>query len=485
MVEDWKNKLYYGDNLDVMREMNSESIDLIYLDPPFNSGKNYNISMIEKDGSKSKAQVQAFEDTWSWGPSANLAYDELMTSTSELISSDIKGLIESNVKYLGKTSLAAYMVHMAPRLCEMKRLLKSTGSIYLHCDPSASHYLKMLMDAIFGFGNFRNEIVWCYTGSQNAHNYFQCKHDIILFYSKTKNYYFDSESIRIPFNITSKYYVDDEGRKYTKKYGKIYYVKHDGKIPEDYWIDINRLHHISNERLGYPTQKPESLLDRILKASCPPGGTVLDPFCGCGTTIAVAQRLGIRWVGIDITHLAINIIKKRLFDTYGDIQIELHGDPKDATSALSLASQDKYQFQWWFVDVLGGIPHKGKKKGADTGIDGVIYYSDDPKDITHMQRVIISVKGGTVGPKDIRDLVGVIKREKAAVGVIAIANNPTTDMIKEINSHPLNVWTRGSEDSVDWFKYPSIQMISVEEYFGGKRIIYPNIQTVGMYSTVK
>jgi site-specific DNA-methyltransferase (adenine-specific) len=499
--DQWKNQLWFGDNLDVMRKMPSDYVDLIYLDPPFNSDANYNLLVIEKDGSKSKSQIKVFEDTWTWGEDAQLTYHEIMTSPSQLIPDKLRKMIAAMREYIGECSLMAYLVNMAIRLCEMRRLLKESGSIYLHCDPTASHYLKIMMDAIYGPINFRNEIVWCYSKWTNKSTKFQQNHDIILSYGKTKDTYFNPL-----YTITKRYqksldmgygtnvangvkqvivYDDNKIDEAKKKYPdyKLVIAKNKGVLMSDWW-EIPILNSMAKERLGYPTQKPEALIERIIQASCPLDGIVLDPFCGCGTTVSVAQRSNIKWIGIDITHIAIGIIRKRLVDNYGKIDLEVHGEPKDVTSALKLAEEDKYQFQWWFVDALGGIPAQDKKKGADGGVDGIIYYGDDPKDPLNVKKIIISVKGGNTKPSDVRDLAGTVKREKAMVGVFATAQKPTSDMIKEANSHLPVVWQPDPNEK-PIMTYPEIQIISIEDYFNGKRIKYPDVRFIGMYGVKK
>lgn len=466
-MNELKNRtLYFGDNLDILREkIPPESIDLVYLDPPFNSKKNYNI-LYKKDGQDSPSQIQAFEDTWNWNTvGVETSFNELIENKENI---KISNLMIGFEKVMGRNGTLAYLSMMTTRLIELKRVLKSTGSIYLHCDPTASHYLKIVMDVIFGEDNFRNEIVWCYSGGNNAHTYFQRKHDIILFYSKTEKYIFNAKDIVILPRETSRYYIDEEGKKYTKKNGKIYYCKHEGKIPEDYWIDIQVLHHISNERLGYPTQKPEALLERIIKASSNEGDIVIDPFCGCGTTVAVAEKLNRKWIGIDITPLAINVIKKRMSDHSSNIKIELDGLPKDLDGAKMLAEQcghnGRFDFQYWVLSLINAIPNE---MGPDGGIDGIIRYSEiDEKFKSTYKDIIVSVKSGkNIKLSEIRDLKGVVDRENASGGIYITLYAPTNDMLKEAS-------VSGT------FKYqniniPKIQICTVEDIFNGKLPIIP------------
>ena len=374
------NQLYYGDNLDILRvHIPDESVDLIYIDPPFNSNQAYNVIFSETDGSSSQAQIQAFEDTWRWGETTEQAYHELVVTAPHLLVETIK----SFRGFLTETNLMAYLVMMALRLVELHRVLKPTGSFYLHCDPTASHYLKIILDQIFGVENFRNEMVWSYRRWPAKQKNFQKMHDIILFYSKEKqentfNMIYETLSagtLKRWKGKKSKVSFEGEIRLVTQMTN----VESQGRPADDVW-SIPVINSQAKERLGYPTQKPEALLERIIKASSNEGDVVLDAFCGCGTAVAVAQRLNRRWIGVDITHLAIALLKYRLADAFGDdVKYEIIGEPKDAESAKALAVQDRYQFQWWALSLIRARPYQGKKKGADEGVDGVIYYEDvDP-----------------------------------------------------------------------------------------------------------
>ncbi len=466
------NQLYYGDNLDILRtHIPDESVDLIYIDPPFNSNQAYNVIFSEADGSSSQAQIQAFEDTWRWGETTEQAYHELVGTAPPLLVETIK----SFRGFLTETNLMAYLVMMALRLVELHRVLKPTGSFYLHCDPTASHYLKIILDQIFGVENFRNEIVWCYKRWPSKQTNFQKMHDVILRYGK-------SEDI-----IWNQLYDDftEQTKKRIKGAKKIeHYVGKSGKVlirPTnevspgvamcDYW-NIPMIAGQAKERLGYPTQKPEALLKRIIKASSNEGDVVLDAFCGCGTAIAVAQRLNRRWIGVDITHLAVALLKYRLADTFGDdVKYEIIGEPKDTASAKALAVQDRYQFQWWALSLIRARPYQGKKKGADEGVDGVIYYEDvdpdNPKK-TLTRKIVVQVKSGKVSVRDIRELKSVVETQDAVIGVFITLNPPTQPMVKAAAAAGRFQWLH-----VNHTTYPKIQIRTIEELLSGHGIEYP------------
>ncbi len=322
------NALYYGDNLEILREyIKDETIDLIYLDPPFNSKQSYNILFGEKNGTQSPAQIKAFEDTWHWDRKAEETYREI----EENLPKETADLIRALRSFLGENDMMAYLVMMAIRLQELHRVLKPIGSIYLHCDPTASHYLKLVMDAVFGGKNFRNEIIWLYTRPGTKHQkQFPKVHDIILWYSKSDNWIFKPGAIRIPYSQRTiergKYSVATS--KVTKGINQRVLPK-GGKCPEDWW-HIPMIQGNARERLGYPTQKPEALLERIIKASSNEGDIILDPFCGCGTTITVAEKLKRKWIGIDITHLAVSLMKHRLENSFGNkVNYKVIGEPVD------------------------------------------------------------------------------------------------------------------------------------------------------------
>jgi site-specific DNA-methyltransferase (adenine-specific) len=467
-----QNALYYGDNLDILRDyIPDESIDLIYLDPPFNSNQVYNIIYKEQNGSPSQSQIKAFEDTWKWDETVARAYQEVVESGNNKVARSMIAFREM----LGECNLLAYLTMMAPRLVEMYRVLTKTGSIYLHCDQTASHYLKLILDTIFETKNFRNEITWCYTGASSpGQRQFPRKHDVIFWYSKGDKWVFNDDEIRIPYSEStiSRIKAGDKGGKSSQSvfHGKrINRTAHEkGKIIEDWWI-IPPLGSTSKERLGYPTQKPEALLERIIKASSSEGDVILDPFCGCGTAVVVAEKLKRKWIGIDITNVAISLVINRLDDAFiKATKFQVIGVPVSLSDARALAESDPFEFQYWATGMVGAFPTT-KKKGADRGIDGTIRFHDEGlKGKT--KKLLISVKSGKVGVKDIRNLRGVIEREGAEIGVFITLATPTRNMITEAT-------TAGFYTSPGWnTKHSRIQILTIEEILSGKRIDYPSPQ---------
>jgi DNA modification methylase len=517
------NLLYYGDNLDVLRRhVKDETVDLVYLDPPFNSNANYNVLFAEH-GTSSAAQIKAFEDTWHWDESAAQAYEETVEQGGEVAQA-----MRAFRTLLGTSDMLAYLAMMAPRLVELRRVLKPTGSLYLHCDPNASHYLKILLDSIFDPMNFRNEIVWKRKAGRGETNLaarrFGVTADTILFYARspatklTRQYresnpaYIASkfthtepdgrcyrlDNITSPSprpNLVYEYkghlpppngwavsrermeQMDAEGRLYIpdnpdrRIQRKRYLDELQGETVDSLWDDIPPINSQARERLGYPTQKPVALLERILHASSEKGDLVLDPFCGCGTTIAAAQRLKRRWVGIDITHLAVNLIRHRMRDAYGDEieqTYEVIGEPVTLDDAEELAKHDPYQFQWWALGLVGARPVE-QKKGADKGIDGRIYFHDEGRG-GKTKQVVLSVKAGGTGVAHVRDLRGVMEREGAEIGVLLTMQEPTKPMRTEATG-------TGFYDS-PWGKHPRLQILTIEQLLSGKQIDYPHVMGV-------
>jgi site-specific DNA-methyltransferase (adenine-specific) len=515
-----KNKLYCGDNLEVLRQhVKDESVDLIYLDPPFNSRQDYNVLFAEKDGTRSSSQIMAFEDTWEWNVDAERASEEIVERGGR-----VSEAMRAFRTFLGHSDMMAYLAMMAPRLVELRRVLKETGSIYLHCDPTASHYLKMLMDAVFGPENFRNEIVWRRSHPKgHAFTRFASTHDVLLAYAKQHGGTTWNPSY-IPHDLDRSdlqySLADSDGRKYqltsllnpnpdrpnltyefkgvTKVWrwtkermleadaaGRIVVPKGGKGIPRykryldeqegipvgDWWGDIEIVS--GSQRLGYP-QKPEALLERIVNASSNKGDIVLDPFCGCGTAISVAQRLKRRWIGIDITHLAVGLIKKRLDDAFGASirkTYEVIGEPVDLTGAQRLAKDDPYQFQWWALSLVGARPAE-QKKGADRGIDGRLYFHDENHGERKTKQIIFSVKAEHVQSAYVRDLRGVIEREDAQIGVLICMEAPTKPMLKEAAEAGFYK-PPGLTD-----RYPSIQILTIEDLLAGKSVAYPRLLEV-------
>ncbi len=456
-----KNVLYYGDNLDILRRyIKDETIDLVYLDPPFKSNQNYNVLFTEQNGSRAAAQIEVFKDTWQWDFQSSKYFVEIVEAGGR-----VSRVMQAFQTFLGECDMLAYLSMMAPRLVELKRVLKSTGSIYLHCDQTASAHLRLLMDAVFGPGNFRNEIVWHYDYGARGKRSFGHKHDSIFAYSLSNDFVFNTDSILVPYTSGMTKWRYTKGGQKGKEMPK-------GKVPSDVWdIKINAM---SKEHLGYPTQKPEALLERIIKASSNEGDTILDPFCGCGTTIAVSHRLKRRWIGIDITHLATTLIRHRLQDAFGNQVSETYeviGEPKDLSGANELAKTKPYQFQWWSLGLVGARPVE-QKKGADKGIDGRLYFHDEPESKkTKTKQIIFSVKAGHTGVSHIRDLRGVIERENAQIGVLISMEQPTKQMRTETASAGFYKSSWGT-------KHPVLQILTIEDLLSGKSVDCPPLRQV-------
>ncbi|MBU0606785.1 MAG: site-specific DNA-methyltransferase [Armatimonadetes bacterium] len=464
MREPWINKLYYGNNLPVMRQhLDDEIVDLVYLDPPFNSNAAYNVLFAERDGSRSQAQAHAFEDTWHWGPDAAECYEDVVERGGE----PAEAMVAFR-KLLGQSDMMAYLSMMAPRLVELRRVLKPRGSLYLHCDPTASHYLKILLDAVFGGDRFQNEIIWSYRRWPSPSNHYQRMHDVILFYAKSKNgpgtfnmeYEPNSESYQRRFKGKTQM-LDPE-----TKTRKITLTADSRGLPRrDVW-DLSIIAGFSKERLGYPTQKPEKLLERIIETSSNAGDLVFDPFCGCGTTVAVAQRLRRRWIGIDITHAAMVLMKDRLARAFGGrVKYRVIGEPTSVPDAQALASSDPYQFQWWALGLVGARPAE-EKKGADRGIDGRLFFHDEPAG-GQTKEIVLSVKAGHTNVAHIRDLGHVVEREGAVIGVLITMREPTQPMKAEAAA--AGFYTH----RITGKRYPKLQILTVDDLLAKKLIDRP------------
>jgi DNA modification methylase len=456
------NHLYYGDNLSVLREHIADaSIDLIYLDPPFNSNANYNILFKSPAGTGSDAQIEAFEDTWHWNDTAEDAFDQVMKS-GNLRAFELLRAMRS---FLGENDMMAYLAMMAIRLVELHRKLKPTGSLFLHCDPTASHYLKLLLDAVFGAQRYRNEIAWCYTGPGSpGMRQFMRKHDTIFWFNKGDTWTFNADAVRVEHSSKTRenYKPGLVGSGFV---GADHLIHAKGKVPEDYWNFA--IAPRGKEYLGYPTQKPIKLLERIVAASSNEGDIVLDPFCGCGTAVHAAQKLGRHWIGIDVTHLAISLIEKRMQAAFPTASFSVEGTPKDLASADDLARRDKYQFQWWAVSMVDAVPYGGKKKGADGGVDGLIYFKPDGK---RTDKAIVSVKGGdNVGVTMIRDLHSAMTREGAPIGIFVTRTAPTGPMLREATAV-------GRFEDGFGRTYPKLQILTIADLFAGKKpdLPYPD-----------
>jgi DNA modification methylase len=516
--------LFYGDNLDVLRRYGGdETVDLIYLDPPFNSNANYNILFSEQDGSRSAAQIKAFGDTWRWDKSAAEAYDETVERGG-----DASRTMQAFRTILGPSNMLAYLAMMAPRLTELHRVLKPNGSLYLHCDPTASHYLKLLLDAVFGPQRFRSEVVWkrssAHSDTKQGRRIHGHIHDVILFYTRGEEWtwnpiftpydeaYIKSKYTKVEPGTGRRYQLDNltaakpggdvsyewQGRRpykgrfwaYSRENmdqmfaeGRIHVPDNPTAVPrfkrfldeqpgvplQDLWTDLDAINARAAERLGYPTQKPESLLERIIESSSNEGDVVLDPFCGCGTAVAVAERLGRHWVGIDVTYQATNLIKGRLFDAFGEgIDFSVTGEPTTVEEAAQVAREDPFQFEVWALGLVGARPEQ-KKKGPDGGIDGEIYFNE--KEGGKTRRVILSVKSGRTGVGHVRELRGVVEDEGAEIGVLITMREPTRAM-RELAASA-GFYRSGSEGVGTWGKHPRLQILTVGELLDGKRIDKP------------
>jgi DNA modification methylase len=512
------NTLYYGDNLEILRKyIKDESVDLIYLDPPFNSQRAYNVIFPDKTGKFSTAQIQAFEDTWSWGTESQQAFDEIMMGKYSL---ELKDMIKAFKEFMGPSNLMAYLTMMAVRLVEMHRVLKMTGSIYLHCDPTASHYLKVLLDQIFGVANFRTEIIWkrssAHSDAKQGRTQHGRIHDVILFYTRSDNWTWNQLFTDYDPEYVNAFYQHVEpgtGRRYTLgdlvgpggaakgnpqyevmgvlrfwRYSqdKMKELIRDGRVVQsapgavprykryldempgvplqDIWTDIGPVSSQSKDRLGYPTQKPVALLERIIQESSNESDVIMDPFCGCGTAIAAGEKLSRKWIGIDVTHLAISLIKKRITDHFPDAKFEVVGEPRSLDDAQVLFKQSAFQFESWAVSLIGGQPYKSAG-GGDTGIDGFLYFQDFEG---NYHRIIIEVKGGGYQPKDVRSLAHVLQREESPMGILIALEPPTKGMLSA--AAELGKWAMpGSRKS-----YPVMQIMTIQDFFDGKKPELPD-----------
>lgn len=466
--------LYYGDNLDVLRRhIHDETVDLIYLDPPFQSGRDYNVMFEEQDGTKAAAQIQAFEDSWEWDRRAAASYDEVVSGGGP-----VADALQAFRQLLGGSPMLAYVSMMAPRLVELKRVLRLTGSIYLHCDTTASAHLRLLMDAVFGQRNFRNEVIWYYYNKMHdsRKKLFPRATDTLLFYVKDIEANFTYKQLKEMRDKPVKQLARKKvaGKMVNAKDAQghvIYRLKADRTIDNVWRIPCIQPAD-QTQRMGYPTQKPEALLERVIEASSNEGDVVLDPFCGCGTTIAVAHRMRREWIGIDITHLAVGLIKYRLLHAFGlqpKKDYGVIGEPTTIEGANQLALDDRHQFEHWALGLIGARK-SAKGKGADRGIDGQLSFQEGGAGSDH-KRVLISVKSGGVKSGDIRDLVGTIEREKATMGWFITLEKPSRPMRTEAASAGFY--------ASPWGKHPRIQILTVEELLEGKHFDCPPIRPSG------
>ena len=424
-------RLFYGDNLDVLRrKIKDETVDLCYIDPPFNSKRNYN-QIYNNIGSEDRAQAQAFTDTWLWDDYAITGFDEILGNAGGRFQPKLVDLVKGLAPVLGRGSLLAYLVSMSLRITEIHRVLKKTGSFYLHCDPTSSHYLKLILDAAFcaAGGDFQNEIDWCYKSGGASKRHYSRKHDVLFFYTKSDKYTFNYQTEK-SYNRGLKPYRFKGVEEFKDEIGWYTLVG-----MKDYW-NIDMVGRTSAERLGYPTQKPEALLDRVIAASSNEGDVVLDAYCGCGTTIASAQRLKRQWIGIDITYQSVALVLRRLEKTFGIeilAGITTDGIPRDMESAVALAHKKddrlRKEFEKWAaLTYTNNRAIINDKKGADAGIDAVAYFMTGKNDNA---KIIFQVKSGGVKRGDVATLRGDMGREDAALACLITLEDPSGPMKAE------------------------------------------------------
>ena len=523
--------LVRGDNLEEMRRFPDECIDLIATDPPFNSKRDYFVPYRDEHGQEPDTLIRAFTDTWTWGEAAEEAYGELIVEVGGQIGDTIQGLRQ----FLNQTPMMAYLVMMAIRIVEMNRILKPTGSFYLHCDSASSHYLKIVLDAVFGASNFRNEIVWQRTSAHNDGNRFGRVHDIILSYSKSSQplwnpvytehdpeyvkkfyrhedergrYQVDNltgagttqgesgqswrgvdptavsrhwaiphrnswpEGVEPPENYESLSVhekldvLDANGLIYWPPTGRVprfkrYLSTSKGRRVHDVITDINPLSGQSKERTGYPTQKPIELYKRIVAASSNEGDLILDPFCGCGTTLMASEALNRHWIGIDLTYLATGAVRlqiERLFPQLRN-EITITGTPENAEQALELARTNPYGFEeWCATHVLHFRPNA--RRGGDGGIDGTFRFP-----IGRIQgrqaygKAVAQVKGGNYTLGHIRDFRTAMQNEEADLGVFVVTSPPSRGM--ETEASRSGTYNHPSYE----FSCPKLQIYQIQDYF--------------------
>lgn len=481
------NTLYYGDNLHIMESMSKWSVDLVYLDPPFKSEQTYNLIYSTLTGRPIPEQAEAFNDTWEMDAEKERVIKEMPAILGKA------GVEDYYVKFWDlwmkalrytQPHLLAYLVYMVQRLLQMKIVLKPTGSLYLHCDPAASHYIKVMMDGIFGHQNFRSEIIWKRTSAHSSAKRYGPVHDVILYYTMGDTYTWKPQYQEYEETYLDAFYthVAEDGRRWRRSdltgagirhgetgevwrgrdvtakgrhwayppsvldemdsEGRIHWPQKDGGMPmlkryanegkgvplQDMWTDIKPMHNLAKDRMGYQTQKPIELLDRIIRASTNKGDVVFDPFCGCGTTVYAAHEAGRQWIGCDVAILAVKLVEGQLEKRFGLIKgehYEEHGIPNSVESAKALWSEDPFQFQNWAAEAVGGFP--SSRKTGDRGIDGHIYFDTEDG----LSSMVLSVKGGAARPTDIRDLRGVLAHEPgAALGGFVTMKEPTKAMRK-------------------------------------------------------
>jgi DNA modification methylase len=503
------HSLYYGDNLDIIRQnLADESVDLIYLDPPFNSKRNYNLIYKENTGKRAESQIMAFEDTWHWTQQTEALFDDL----GQIAPKHCVELMNSFVMFIGRNDLTAYLIMLTARLVELRRVLKPTGSLFLHCDPMAGSHIKLVLDSIFGPDRMVNQITWQRTGAKGlSKNRLSNNADFIFWYSKGEEFFFQQPYLKYSKQyLKSAYRFVEEGtgRRYRldnvtnpskerpnleydwrgvkrvwrwtrekmeamEAAGRLIYSpsgmpnykryldEMEGVAIASVWTDIKPLQGSSREYLGYPTQKPIALLGRIIQMASPPGSTILDPFCGCGTTIEAAQRLDRNWIGIDITYQAIKLIRERLQNAFPNTSYRVLGVPVSFSDAQQLAKQSKREFELWAISQVGARPAQ-EKAGADGGIDGVMFFRDEKS--KRQEKILVQVKGGdNIGVKEVREFHSTLEREKATMGLLITLANPTKPMQTEAAAMGFYQTTvLGVE-----YRYPKLQILPVETLIDG------------------
>ena len=473
-VTDVNRLLYSDDCLNVLNDelaLPTGSVDLIYLDPPFNSKNHYNLPFKGKD--KDTRPVEAFNDTWTWGSKEDDLLRELAGGPQSRYLADIVNLAQAMERGRRRRfSLAAYLLNMAARLLPMRRVLASTGSIYLHCDPTASHYLKLMMDAIFGYDNLCNEIIWHYRKWSTGKYAFQKNHDVILFYARLPSrdrtfnqLYMERAASTLKRFGTSRIVsgYDENGRRIPSQVAD---EESQGVRQDDVW-EIGRVPPIKQL---FPTEKPVALLERIIAASSNPGDLVLDPFCGCGTAVHAAEKLGRRWVGVDISAFAVGLMRERILGNFKQLTTDdvlVRGVPVSVTEAEALASRDKFEFEKWVCGAIGaeGMFHEPGTRGADGGVDGVLrFYPFHLGKKPTPEFAIIQVKGGNVTADSVKALQATVERFDATAGVMVCFDRYMRTVENQRSKRTF------SDDSDT---YPVIQGLSVENLLAGQPLDLP------------
>lgn len=478
--------LFYGDCLDILQsgQIGRESVDMIYLDPPFNSKAKYNVIF---GRGEDRAQTEAFRDLWTWNAEDEDSYARVVPGADRKLAAAIEGFRQ----ILGPTGMLSYLLYMGERLLLLRDVLKSGGSLYLHCDPTASHYLKILLDAVFNARYISNEIIWCFRGGGVPRRAFARKHNVIFFYSKGEARVFNPQYME--YSDASKKLVESRGGVSIDNTAR---DLERGAHMTDWWADINSLQTWSPERLGYDTQKPLALLERMIRASSNEGDVVLDPFCGCGTTVDAAENLGRRWIGVDISYLAIDLIQRRLADRYGKKLLEkirisgiptdlagaehmarrtlyniLGSEPQDLDSAWQMATRagargekhgknaGRFEFQRWACSLIDAVPND--REIGDDGVDGILLWPG--REGAKPLRGAVQVKSGAIRPDDVRALGNQLNGAYEAAILIGLRDT-SSDSIRRICARK-GSWTHAWTGK----RYPRLQVWSAEAHFQGKR----------------